>query len=166
MAWQNEMVRMLRYLITDIDDSNYTYTDDRLEQTIVVSAQLLQSMVDYYYTIYNIDVDTVSIDPDPTNVSNGNVREDGFINLVCLQAALLILQGELKSASLSSIVVTDGPSTIDYRDVLKNKKILYDDMKDRFEKAVYQYRAGNSIAGHAVLTPYTYNYLAAIYWPN
>jgi hypothetical protein len=165
MPWQNEMVRTVRYLINDLDYTNFTYDNDRLEETIVVAAQLLQSMVDYYYSIYQVDVDTVSITPDPTNVNNG-IKEDGFINLVSIQAALIVLGGELKASANSAIIVTDGPSTIDMREVLKNKKILYDDMKDRFNKAVYQYRAGNSIAGEAVLTPYTFNYLPAFYNPS
>lgn len=165
MSWQNEMVRLVRYLVNDLDNTSYTYDDTRLEETIVVSAQLLQTIVDYYYTTYQVDIESLTINPDPTTVNN-NVKEDGFINLVSLQAALIILQGEMKAASLSSVKIIDGPSTIDYTDVLKNKKILYDDMKDKFNKAVYQYRAGNSIAGHAVLTPYTYNYLAGVYNPN
>lgn len=165
MPWQNEMVRSLRYLINDVDDDDYTYTDDRLEQTIVVAAQLLQGTVDYYYQIYTVDVDTVSISPDPTNLAGG-VKENGFINLVNIQAALLILSGELKTSSLGALKVIDGPSTIDFTHVLVNKKILYDEMKDRFNRAILNYRVGNIAAGEAILTPYTFSYLPAMYNPN
>ena len=162
MPWQTEMGRVLRYLINDLDPDNPTYDDDRLEETLVVGAQLLQGTVDYYYQLYIVDVESVSITPDPVSP----IKEDGFVNLVCLQAALLILSGELKDASLRSIKVVDGPSQIDYTDVVRNKKLLYQEMKDTFNRAVYQYRAGNSIAGHAILTPYTYNNIPGSFLHN
>ena len=32
MAWQSEMVRIIRHIINDMDSSNYSFTDDRLEE--------------------------------------------------------------------------------------------------------------------------------------
>lgn len=162
MPWQTEMGRVLRYLVNDLDPDNPVYDDDRIEETIVVGAQLLQGMVDYYYQLYVVDVQSVTISPDPVSP----VKEDGFVNLVCIQAAILILGGELKAAALQSVKVVDGPSQIDFTDVVRNKKIIYTDMKDRFNKALYQYRAGNSIAGHAILTPYTYNNIPGSFLHN
>ena len=41
MSWQNEMVLIVRHLINDLDDSNQSFSDERLEGTVLVSAQLL-----------------------------------------------------------------------------------------------------------------------------
>jgi hypothetical protein len=159
MPWQNEMVKVLRYLINDLDfNEPPTYDDTRLEETILVSAQLTQADIDFA-NVYQIDVEAAFIYPDPTTPA----RDDGFINLVSVQAALLILSGELKDAALTSVKIEDGPSTIDFTDVVRNKKFLYNEMKDRLSKAKMQYRAGNSVAGQAILSPYTYDNLYASY---
>ncbi len=153
MRWQTEMGRIVRYLVNDIDTENPTYDDDRIEETIVVSAQLLQSNVDYYYSTYTVNVQSVSITPDPMNpTSSGVNKEDGFINLVSLQAAMLILAAEFKDSTSGSLKVVDGPSQIDMTTVAIQKRVLFEEMKDRFNKAVFQYRAGNSIAGKAILS--------------
>ena len=36
MAWQNEMSIIVRHLINDLDSSNYTLTDRRIEESILV----------------------------------------------------------------------------------------------------------------------------------
>ena len=64
MAWQNEMVRIVRHLINDLDSSNYTFTDDRMEESILVSAQLLLKEVDFDNT-YTIDTDALDMSPAP-----------------------------------------------------------------------------------------------------
>ena len=56
MSWQNEMVRIVRFLINDIDASSYT--DERLEETILVAAQSVYASIDFPNT-YTIDVDTL-----------------------------------------------------------------------------------------------------------
>ena len=42
MAWQNEMVLVLRHIIDDLDPNNYTFSDARLEETILASTYLIQ----------------------------------------------------------------------------------------------------------------------------
>ena len=39
MSWQNEMALIVRHLVNDLDSSDYTFTNDRLEEAILVSAQ-------------------------------------------------------------------------------------------------------------------------------
>ena len=81
MAWQNEMVRIVRHLINDLDSSNYTFTDDRLEESVLVAAQLLLKEVDFDNT-YTIDTDALDMSPDPTTLTT---KDDAFINLASLR---------------------------------------------------------------------------------
>lgn len=151
MGWQKEMVRILRYIISDIDTVAPIYDEERLVETVLVSAQLVINEIDFNNT-YTIDVDECVLSPDPTAVT----KDNAFINLVCLRAALLVLFSEYKTASINSIRVSDGPSTIDMTDSTRNSKTLYDNALLEYERAKFAYRAGNSIGGQAVLTPYTF----------
>ena len=65
MAWQNEMSIIVRHLINDLDSSSYTFTDSRVEESILVAAQLVLIEIDFDKS-YTIDVDASSISPDPT----------------------------------------------------------------------------------------------------
>ena len=107
MAWQNEMVRILRHIINDLDSSSYSFTDDRLEESILVSAQLVSTEIDFDKD-YTIDVDALVLSPDPT----ASVKDDAFINLVVLKSACIILGSEVRSNALNSIALKDGPSSI------------------------------------------------------
>ena len=85
MTWQNEIVRMVRFLVNDIDAS--TYDDSRLEETILVAAQLLIGNIDFDRT-YTVDVDTLVLSPDPTTLTT---KDNNFINLLAVQASCIIL---------------------------------------------------------------------------
>lgn len=161
MAWQNEMVRIVRNLINDHDTSDPTYSNERLEEVILVSAQLVQNEIDFD-TVYSIDVDAYTLSPDPTE----NTRDNNFVNLICLRSALLILGSEYKTNSSNSVRVTDGPSSIDMTDVTRNSKLLYEQALSDYTKAKVEYKAGNGMAGHAILGPYTYEGIAGYYSPN
>lgn len=161
MAWQSEMVRILRHLIADISTTSPVYDNSRLEEVILVSAQLMQNELDFPQT-YTVDVDERILSPDPTQ----NTKDASFINLVCLRGAVLVLGSEYKTSSTNSIRVSDGPSSIDMTDVTRNAKLLYDSALAALEKAKIDYRAGNSIAGEAVLTPYTFEGIRGFYNPR
>ena len=113
MPWQNEMKVIVRHLVNDLDSSDYTFTDSRLEEAVLVSAQLASLEIDFDNT-YAIDVDSVSLSPDPTS---GN-KDDSFINLVCLKTAQMLLGSELKTHSLNAISLKDGPSALDLRGIV------------------------------------------------
>ena len=151
MAWQNEMVRIVRHLINDLDSSNYTFTDDRLEESALVAAQLLLKEVDFDNT-YTVDTDALDMSPDPTTLAT---KEDAFINLVCLKSACVILGSEVRTNSLNAIVVKDGPSSIDMRGIAAGLNNIYKDMCAKYDHYVMQWKAGNSIAGQAILSPYS-----------
>lgn len=150
MSWQNEMTLIVRHLVNDLDSTSYTFTDDRLEESVLVSAQLASLEIDFDNT-YTIDVDSVSLTPDPT--SSGG-KDDSFINLVCLKTARLLIGSELKTHSLNAISLRDGPSALDLRGIVSGLKILFDDITKRYEEAVTQYKL-NGVVGQAILGPYS-----------
>ena len=148
--WQAEMVVILRHLIDDVCVT--TYTDPRLQETILVSAQLIQIEVDFDKT-YTIDVDALILTPDPTDAT----KDNGFINLVVLKAACIILSGEAKAKASEAIKIVDGPTTIDTGQRHKALEERAKTMCQNYEHAKIQYMAGNSRAGQAVITPFIWN---------
>ena len=149
MPWQNEMKVIVRHLVNDLDSSDYTFTDSRLEEAVLVSAQLASLEIDFDNT-YAIDVDSVSLSPDPTS---GN-KDDSFINLVCLKTAQMLLGSELKTHSLNAISLKDGPSALDLRGIVSGLKILCDDINKKYEEATTQYKL-NGVVVQAILGPYS-----------
>jgi len=150
MAWQTEMVRILRYIVNDLDSSNYSFSDSRLEETILVATQLVLTEIDFDKT-YTVDVDALALDPDPTASSD---KDDPFISLVSLKAACVILGSEVRTNSLNAVMVKDGSSAIDMKGVTGGLMALYKDLCEKYDQAVLQYKAGNSVVGHAILSPY------------
>ena len=149
MAWQSEMVRIVRHLINDLDSTNYSFTDDRLEELILVASQLVLTTLDFTNE-YTVDVDALTLNPDPTT----GTKDDSFINLVSLKAACVVLGSEVRSNALNSISLRDGPSAIDLRGITSSLADLHKMMCEKFETAVLQYRAGSSVAGKSIVSPF------------
>jgi len=149
MAWQNEMTTIVRHLIDDTDESSPTFTNSRLETSILVSAQLMNNEVNFG-KVYTISVDGCSLSPDPTV----DTKDNAFINLVSLRAGCIIVSSEIKTAGANLISMSDGPSSINMTATLNGLKIVYEDIKERYETAKLQYQAGGNI-GEAVLSPYS-----------
>ena len=76
MAWQSEMTTIVRHLINDTDISDPTFTNSRLETSILVAAQLMNNEINFG-KVYTIDVDGCSLSPDPTV----ETKDNAFINL-------------------------------------------------------------------------------------
>jgi len=156
MSWQGEMTTIVRQLVYDVDPDNYTYSDDRLETTILVAAQLASTEVDFENT-YIIDVEQCSLSPDPTDSSTALAsadKDDGFINLVSLKTSCIILGSELKTQALNAVRVTDGPSSIDMTAGANYIKYLYEYSCSKYDEYKFNYAAGNNAVGKAVLSPY------------
>lgn len=154
MSWQNEMVRILRFMIGDVDATSYS--DSRLEETLLVSAQL-QADIDYQQD-YTIDVDSLALTPDPTS---SNPKDNWFITIVCTKAAAIILHSEAKTLAAQAYRIKDGPSSIDVSSVYQAIKKMADDMNDKLALAIMQYKAGDSVGAQAILTPYTQEYISS-----
>ena len=155
MAWKTELVQLVRNIIGDTDISSPTYTDERLQEVIMTSAQLLQGDVDFSQD-YTIDIDQCVLSPDPTITGS---KDNDFINLVALRTACIIANSEFRTAANKAYNFVDGPSKIDGRDVAESLYKLAQDICSAFENAKKAYRAGNSTAGAIIISPYrVYDY--------
>lgn len=151
MSWQGQMSTIVRHLVNDVDANKYSFSEQRIETTILVAAQLMLMSVDFNNT-YTINVESCSLSPDPTDTET---KDDAFITLSCLRAACIIIGSEIRSGSGNAIAIKDGPSSIDLRGVSQTLIILYKDLCDKYEQLLLNYRAGSSIAGQAILGPYS-----------
>ena len=151
MSWQGQMSTIVRHLISDVDPASYKFSDHRIETTILVAAQLCQMNVDFAND-YSINVESCTLSPDPTDTSN---PDNPFVTLICLRAACIIIGSEIRSESGNAISIKDGPSAIDLRGVTQTLTVLYKDLCEKYEHLMLEYRAGNSIAGQAILGPYS-----------
>ena len=95
MSWQGQMTTVVRHLINDVDPSNYTFSTDRVETTILVAAQLLIMNVDFNNT-YDVNVEASTLSPDPSDL---DTKDDPFIALACLRAACIIVGSEIRKES-------------------------------------------------------------------
>jgi hypothetical protein len=149
MSWRSQIPLMVRHLINDLNQEKYKYSDERIETSILVSAQLLSIETDFE-TSYTVDIANGNLSPDPVDL-----KDNAFINLSALKSACIIVGSELKTEASNAISIKDGPSAIDLRGVASTLSVLYRDLSDKYAKLLLDYRAGNSIAGHAILGPYS-----------
>jgi len=110
MSCNAEMIFLLRNVIGDTDFSNYTYTNSRLEELLVVAAQLVIGDVPNLSVSYVADVTERTITPDPSAAP----KDDIFVNLVVLRAACMTDEGLYRSKALASgIKAKCGPAVIE-----------------------------------------------------
>ena len=145
------MSTVVRHLINDVDPTNYTFTTNRIETTILVAAQLIVMNVDFNNE-YEINVEASTLSPDP---SYSETKDNPFIALTCLRAACIIIGSEIRKESGNAISIKDGPSAIDLRGVTNTLTVLYQDLCKKYEDALLDYRAGNSVVGQSILGPYS-----------
>lgn len=146
--WQTECVEIVRHLINDLADTP-TYTDSRLVRLLVVAALQVTEEISFS-TTYTVDISLSSITPDP---SASTSRDNAFINFICLKAAVILLDGELRYYSIGGVRVTDGPSTIDTTSRVGFVKQAADVMNKKYSQVKIMHQMG--VAGTAILTPYT-----------
>ena len=145
------MSTVVRHLINDVDPTNYTFTTNRIETTILVAAQLIIMNVDFNNE-YEINVEASTLSPDP---SASETKDNPFIALTCLRAACIVIGSEIRKESGNAISIKDGPSAIDLRGVTSTLTVLYQDLCKKYEDALLDYRAGNSVVGQSILGPYS-----------
>lgn len=149
MAWQDSMIPMVRVMVNDIDAT--TYTDDTLEQVLVVAA--FQVCGDLQEFDFKVDIVNSQITPDPTAVATEN---DSFVNLACIKAACIVDTGAAAKAASQAISVKDGTSAIDLRGALAGKLALLEKgWCNVFKDAKFSYQTQSlEAAGAAVMTPF------------
>ena len=150
MSWQITIPTMVRYLISDVDDSNYKYSDSRLEKTTLIGAQLVSLELDFP-NIYEVDIENDILTPDPTETTT---KDSSFINLVALKTACIIIGSEMKAEAGNAISIKDGPSAIDLRGVSSTLGILYKDLCSKYTKMADDYKFTGE-TGQAILGPYS-----------
>jgi hypothetical protein len=139
MPEENNLLILVKNIIGE------EYSDARVLRVITIAALMVSNEVLTLYD-YEIDLSHNTITPDPFDV--GDI---GYVNLIVLKAACMILQSEAKVAANSTITVTDGPSTITTGGRYKSFKDFADSICAEYhvEKSKYQLNRG----GRAVLTP-------------
>ena len=139
MTWIDDTTMIVRALI---DDTGTTYTDNRLEDVILVAAHMISKefILD---TEYTIDLSDASISSDP---------DTNFVNLVALKSSMIILNAEAKALATSAVRVKDGPSEIETGRGLNYLKALADNAANQYAVARTTLLAGNM---KAIMTPFT-----------
>lgn len=146
MHWQEHTNIMVRHLINDMDFNTYKYSDDRINSTVAVAAQLVLLELDFNAE-YSVDVSLQTITPDP-------ISDNAFINLITIKAAMIIVGGEVKTEASNAISIKDGPSAIDLRGVSSTLLVLYKDLSDKYDSLAQGYGYSGS-TGKAILGPYS-----------
>lgn len=151
MAWVEESLVILRELIDDTDDTQYRFTDARLTRLLGIAGKYVQhdaeNSFNYQYTIA-VSPD-VSITPDPTGDTN-------FVDLMILRAACLIDHTEARRAAKNSgFSVREFSSTIDTKGLADARiKLLEKGVCKSYEDALFNFQAGDYVAGSAILGPF------------
>jgi len=150
MAWDDDMVTIVRVMVND--PSSTVYTDASLTELILVAAFQVKMECSFTQT-YTVSISDETISPDPTLEAT---KDESFINLVCLKAASIADHGAAILAARRAISVRDGSSAIDLRGPLAGwLKLLEKGWRAAYEKAKLEYQMGQTpIAGAAVMTPF------------
>ena len=69
-------------------------------------------------------------------------KDEGFIQLVTLKAACILVGSEARAKALVSFKVKDGPSIVETKDAAINVKKLADDLCKKFEDAKLRFQLG------------------------
>lgn len=146
-TWNYDVTQIIRHIINDTE-APQVYTDARIKTAAVIAANFVARDITLGQT-YTISIYDETITPDP----NSDPTDFGFVNLIGIRGAILILQGQLKQFAVSSMRVTDGPSSIDVAGIFSNTKKLIDDLLLSYSIAKNKYVMGSSGYGKSVLSP-------------
>lgn len=147
-VWQNTSIQILRVLINDTDYDNYTYSDPRLLNIILVGAYNTAAEIEFDND-YTVNIGAKTITPDPS-------ADKDFINLLTLKSACILLSGEIKKESCNAVSVKDGVSAIDYRGVVAALQALQNYTCGKYDELAFEYESGaRSSDGQAILSPYS-----------
>jgi hypothetical protein len=146
--WSDDMVLILRTLISDMDTPP-KYSDDRLKKLLLVSGQFVQTenIMPVYYTI---STSAITITPDPT----ADVRDDAFINLTCLKSACLLASSSLLGNSANGISVIENNYKFDNRGKFTNMQSTVTTWCEAYKEAQWENANQNRCPGRAIIGPY------------
>jgi len=152
MDWQTELTRVLRYTINDLDPDTPIYSDERLQEQILVAATYVLAEIDFP-TKYQVVISSGTLTPDPTTTSP---IDDAFITLTTLKAAAQIEYGEYRAAMGGIVKVSDGTSSYDgTAKVLAYKLAFANGMAQMYKDFRKEYKFGTYIPGKLIATPFS-----------
>lgn len=150
MSWDATWPILLRNAIGDTATPP-KYSDDTLAPLVLTAAQFLTFTLPLP-TSYAVDVENVSISPDPTDPST---PDNGFVYLVTLKAAAMLLKSEVRIYGQQAIAIRDGTSAIDLKRDLKALTQLAESYEQELEQGIFLYlRNASGFSGRAIVSPY------------
>lgn len=156
MYWEIEIPIIVRNLINDLELVP-TYSDSRINQLAVVSAQYVLSQANLPIN-YVIDIVAKTITPDP---SAPDTRDSDFIGFIALKSSCLLDQSTFRTKSaLEGIKTGLGPASLSVSGSLSGYKTILEDGQSPcrlYEKLILEYNIGNATAVRAILSPFVGN---------
>ena len=152
MSWQTEISTITRVWINDLSDTP-TYSDGRLLQLILVAAKYVKMEVNLQ-TDYTIDLSSIVLTPDPTEI-----KDDNFIAFVALKSACLLDHSTFRTkAANEGISAALGPAKLSVGGNLSGYKTILDQGPcAMYEQLKMDYETGNTDLFRAVLGPFSGN---------
>jgi len=155
MSWNVEMPLIVRSWINDLSDTP-TYSDERIQQLIVVAAQYVIQDIDLTQD-YTINIVNPDITPDPTLLDE---KDLDFISLTSLKASCILDQSTLRTkAATEGIRAALGPAQLSVGGGgLKGYEIILNKGPcAMYDKLVDDYQIGNVKAIHAIISTFVGN---------
>jgi hypothetical protein len=153
MSWQLEIPLIVRSLINDLSDTP-TYSDERIQQLIVVSAQYVTREVNLNNE-YSINIINPDIIPDPTLLEN---KDLDFISFIALKSACLLDQSSLRTkAATEGIKAALGPANISVGANSSLQFLLLNGPCKSYEDLKMDYEIGNTSLLRGILSPFVGN---------
>ncbi len=155
MAWPDVTIQMLRIFINDVDSTLYAFSDDRLQETLVVSAQLVNQEIDFSQT-YTINITAATISPDFTLTAT---KDDPFTNFIVLKAACIMDQSLFRTKALvAGLKAKCGPVVLETIGHLAGfKELINFGPCAAYVKLKEEWIFGNAQVVEAVLSPFVSN---------
>ena len=153
MSWSIEIPIIVRTLINDFDETNQTYSDERILQAVVVAGKYVQFDVNLNQT-YTINIANPAITPDPTELN-----DDIFISLVSLKTACIFDQSTLRTkAAMEGIRAALGPAQLSIGGSLAGLKMIIDKGPcAAYDELTSHWDVKEASAIRAVLSPFVGN---------
>ncbi len=149
MAWETELVGLLRVLINDID-TPYGFSDARLQTIIVAGAQFVIGDLKKG-GVYLADISEPDITPDPTTA---DPRDESFINLIVLRSACFMDSAKAVTDAKKGFSIREFSSSLDTRGVASARLALLEKGYCKwYEDMLIAEQVGNSAVGVAIMGP-------------
>jgi hypothetical protein len=153
MAWDVELVAMLRVMIFDLE-SPYRFSDTNLKKVILTSSQMVNMDVEGLFAqAYVPDIINLTLIVDPTLPES---RNNDYINLLLLKSGCFVDNANARlAARKGGVAIKEFGSSLDTRGIWQSAmKILEQGWCKNYNDALFAFQAGNSSTGTAILSPF------------